>query len=139
MKNVPSACVRDTADSIIKFEEKHSVLRFHNSERRTYKRVLVDGCAITEGLKCDNLLTKQDGTEERFVELKGTDIPHGLEQLKASIIILGEFPEERKAYLIFTACPTAAQTKLQIAKMEFKRRFNAELIARRTPYDERLY
>lgn len=138
MRNVSSACVSETTDSVIKFEENRSILRFHNPERRPYKRVQVDGCAITKGLKCDNLLTKQDETEERFVELKGTDIPHGLDQLRSTIQQLGEYPEERKAYLIFTACSPEFSTQIQIAKLEFKRKYQAELIAKRTPHDEYL-
>lgn len=138
MRDVPTVCVREITDSVIKFEENRSVLRFLNPKRRAYKRVQVDGCAITEGLKCDNLLTNQDETEERFVELKGTDIPHGLDQLRASILLLGEHIEGRRAYLIFTACSTAFSTKIQLAKMEFKRKYNAELIAKRTPWEERL-
>lgn len=139
MRNVPSVCVKETTDSRITFSEKRSVIHFLNPKRYVYKRVTVDGCAIKSGLKCDNLLTKLDETEERFVELKGTDIPHGIDQLRASIQLLGEYPENRKAYLVFTACSTAAQTKIQIAKIEFKRRFNAELIAQRTPVEVKLY
>lgn len=139
MRNVPSACVTSTTDSIIKFEENRTSLRFLNPEHRGYKRVQVDGCAIKQGLKCDNLLCQEDETEERFVELKGTDIPHGLEQLRATIQTLGEHPENRKAYLIFTACSTVFSTKIQIAKLDFKRKYNAELIAKRTPCQEKLY
>lgn len=139
MRNVPSVCVKETTDSRITFCEKRSVIHFLNPKRYEYKRVAVDGCAIKSGLKCDNLLTNQDEKEERFVELKGTDIPHGIDQLRASIQLLGEYSEGRKAYLVFTACSTAAQTKIQIAKIEFKRRFNAELIAQRTPVEEKLY
>ena len=138
MKNVPSVCVTEVKDSVIRFEENRSVIRFLNQERRTYKSVQVDGCAITQGLKCDNLLTNKDETKERFVELKGSDIPHGLNQLRDSMQKLGEFPEERKAYLIFTACSPAFSTRLQLAKKEFKKQYNAELIAKRTPWEERL-
>jgi hypothetical protein len=78
MKNVPECCITDTNDSVVKFEEKRSTIRFHNPHKRKYKRVQVDGCALSEGAKCDNMLCSHDEREEWYIELKGSDVPHAI-------------------------------------------------------------
>ena len=80
MRNVPDSCVRKTTDSIIKFQELRSIIKFHNSQRSLYKKVKVDGGALHEGAKCDNMLCSADEHEERYIELKGSDIPHVIVQ-----------------------------------------------------------
>ena len=49
----------------------------------------VDGCAIKTGQKCDDLLISQDEHEEHFVELKGVDIMHAIDQLEQTILKIG--------------------------------------------------
>jgi hypothetical protein len=47
----------------------------------------VDGCAIDDqGLRCDNAYELDN--EEHFIELKGSDISHAVEQIKRSISLL---------------------------------------------------
>ncbi len=79
MKNVPEACVMVTSVPVIKFEENKRIIRFHNPDRLTYKMVQIDGCAITEGCKCDNMLFSADESAEMYVELKGIDVTHALD------------------------------------------------------------
>ena len=69
MKNVPSICITETNQSVIKFEEKKSVVKFNNPQRLVYKCVSVDGCALKEGVKCDNMLCSADEREEHYIEL----------------------------------------------------------------------
>ena len=135
MRNVPDICISETTDSIIRFQEKRSVIRFHNPERHTYKRIQVDGCAIHDGEKCDNMLCSADECEERYVELKGSDIPHAIEQLRATITRLGEFDNKRHAYVVCTKVAPQITTTIQRAKVEFLRRFKSELIIKETPVE----
>lgn len=102
MKNVESACISLTKDSQIKFEENKRKIIFQNPSRRSYKKVKVDGCAIKTGLKCDDLLVSQDEYEERYVELKGIDVMHAIDQLEQTILKIGEFDNNRHAYVICT-------------------------------------
>ena len=82
MRNVPGICVKDCADANIVFEQNRRRVCFYNPNRQICKCVQVDGCAITEGIRCDNMLTSHDERCEYFVELKGTDVKHAIEQLR---------------------------------------------------------
>ena len=46
MRNIPDICITETTDSVIRFAEKRSVIRFHNPDRGVYKKVQIDGCAL---------------------------------------------------------------------------------------------
>lgn len=135
MKNVPDICIKVTAESFIRFAEKRSVIRFHNKNQLPYKRVQVDGCALTQGQRCDHLLCSADEQEERFVELKGSDVPHAIEQLKATIIQLGEHADNRHSYVVCTKVAPQITTRIQRAKVEFQKVFRSELQVKVTPLD----
>ena len=92
----------ETTDSQIKFEENKRKIIFLNSQRLPYERVDVDGCTINDGVRCDKLLLSADEREERYVELKGTDVMHAIEQLEETIKCLGEYTDNRHAYVIST-------------------------------------
>ena len=135
MKNVPGFCVTETTDSVIRFGERRSVIRFHNPNRLLYKRVQVDGCALTNGQRCDNLLCSADEHEERYVELKGSDVPHAIEQLRATICKIGEYERNRHCYVVCTKVAPQITTQIQKAKVEFQRVFRSELQVKVTPLD----
>ena len=118
MKNVPECCITDTNDSIVKFEEKRSTIRFRNPQKRLYKRVQVDGCALSEGAKCDNMLCSHDEREEWYIELKGSDVPHAIEQIKSTIQKLGEYNDNRHSLIVCTRVMPQITTKIQRAKKE---------------------
>ena len=139
MKNVPEYCVEDTNDSIIKLQEKRSIIRFHNPQNRTFKRVQVDGCALTEGIKCDNMLCSHDEREEWFVELKGSELLHAIEQIKATIQKLGEYNDNRHSLIVCTRVMPQITTKIQKAKKEFHDCFHSSLLVKVTPLDISLY
>ena len=138
MRNVPEICIRETSDSVIKFQEKRSSLRFSNENRRTCKCITVDGCAITDGERCDNALCSVDGRDEFYIELKGSDIIHAIEQIRATIIKLGEYDDNRHSYVVCTKVAPHITTKIQKAKLEFKSKFNSELLIKETPLKVKL-
>ena len=138
MRNVPSVCITETNQSVIKFEEKKSVIKFNNPQRLTYKMVAVDGCALKEGVKCDKLLCSADEQEERYVELKGQDIKHAIEQLAATILKLGEFNSHRYAYVSCTKVAPRIRTDIQTAQLRFKKDFNATLLVKTSPVEVNL-
>ena len=78
MRNKVESCIRVTTDSQIKFEENKRKVIFLNPQRTSYKCVVVDGCTIKDGIKCDKLLLSSDEHEEYYVELKGTDVMHAI-------------------------------------------------------------
>lgn len=128
MRNVPGICVKDCVDANIVFEQNRRRVCFYNPNRQICKCVQVDGCAITEGIRCDNMLTSHDERCEYFVELKGTDVKHAIEQLRVSIQTLGEFTDDRSAYVVSTNVAPALTTTIQRAKRDFRNNLHAELI-----------
>ncbi|MCI7017326.1 MAG: hypothetical protein SPG55_01790 [Prevotella sp.] len=138
MRNIPNHCIRETSDSIIKFQEKKSLVRFFNTKRMSYVCIQIDGCALCEGEKCDNALCSADGREERYVELKGSDVPHAINQLRSTIQKLGEHDDNRHSYIICTKVAPHITTTIQKAKMEFRKRYKSDLIVKESPVDVRL-
>ncbi|MCB9233487.1 MAG: hypothetical protein H6581_17655 [Bacteroidia bacterium] len=100
--------------------------------------VIVDGCAINQGPKCDYLLIQSSGFEH-FVELKGVDIPHAFKQIEATILKLSSNPKgiEKHAYIISTSCPLTT-SQIQIQKSKFKKNFNSSLLVKNSPVTSRL-
>ncbi len=138
MRNVPDSCVRKTTDSIIKFQELRSIIRFHKSQRSLYKNIKVDGGALHEGAKCDNMLCSADEHEERYIELKGSDIPHAIVQLRTTILKLGEHDGNRHSYVVCTKVAPRITTAIQKAKVEFRKRLKSDLQIKETPLDVQL-
>lgn len=138
MRNVPDSCVRKTTDSIIKFQELRSIIRFHNFQRSLYKKVKVDRGALHEGAKCDNMLCSADEHEERYIELKGSDIPHAIVQLRTTILKLGEHDGNRHSYVVCTKVAPRITTAIQKAKVEFRKRLKSDLQIKETPLDVQL-
>ena len=79
MRNKVETCISETTDSQIKFEENKRKIIFRNPQRLPYERVDVDGCTINDGVRCDKLLLSADEREERYIELKGTDVMHAID------------------------------------------------------------
>lgn len=138
MRNVPSVCVTETNHPVIKFEEKKSIVRFNNPQRLTYKRVAVDGCALKDGVKCDNMLCSADEREEHYVELKGQDIKHAIEQLATTIVKLGEYDSRRYAYVSCTKVAPLIRTDIQNAYIRFKKKYNSSLVIKSSPVEVNL-
>ena len=138
MKNVPNIFITETNDSVIKFEEKRSVIRFKNSGRLLYKCVKVDGCALKDGIKCDDMLCSADEREERYIELKGQDVKHAIEQICATIVRLGEYDSKRYAYVVCSKVSPQLTTYIQKAKIKFKRQYKSVLEVRSSPVEIKL-
>ncbi len=58
-------CETTTDKSILVLRENRSQLIIKNLRREKIKQVVVDGCAITEGQRCDFLII-----DSRFIRLK---------------------------------------------------------------------
>ncbi len=138
MRNVSNTCVAPTQDPIIQFVENKRTMRFLNPMRDLFKRVQVDGCAITIGMRCDNLLVSADEQREFFVELKGVDVPKAIEQLRTTIMALGEYANDRHAFIVSTNVAPSYTSTIQKAQKEFRRKFNAELCVKEIIMEHKL-
>ena len=82
---IPCACIEQTSNPLIVFKEKKAKITFQNTSRKEYQSVTVDGCVIKEGNKCDFLLVSNEYGDQYFVELKGENVNHAVEQLETSM------------------------------------------------------
>lgn len=140
MSKIDLKCIACKSDQYIKFEENKSKVTFQNPSRKEYECIKVDGCAITDGVRCDYLLRRSEEELEYFIELKGCDVGHAIDQLRASIKQLSSdaAKKAKTAFVISTKPYPLTNTTVQLAIKEFKTKFNASLVVKRTPYIHKL-
>lgn len=125
-------CEVTTTQSAIVLEENKRRLVINNPRKKRVRKVQVDGCAIIEGKRCDHLIIGPDNSEY-FVELKGCDIDHAINQLEASIYKLGTKIRsgKRLSIIISSRCPLTTP-KIQKLKLHFRKNLMSELILKNT-------
>lgn len=131
MIEIDQACIQYTNASKIKFEENKKKIIFCNTKQKDCLKIQVDGCAIKKGNKCDNLLKEGKRDEEGpeyYVELKGEDVGHALEQIKQTIHTIHNDHSPMMAFIICTNVSPSLSTKIQQFKSQLKKKYNATLI-----------
>ncbi|WP_374448184.1 hypothetical protein [Providencia sp.] len=114
-----SDCKPDCKDKIIKVSENKSSFVIDNSARTSIEVVKVDGCKITSGIRCDWLFIDNDTKKETFVELKGSCIEHGFNQIRETIKVLSKYDKEKNGVIVCTRCPL---NDTQIQRLKIKAR-----------------
>lgn len=108
-----------------------STLYLVNDQEQRVEQIEVDGCAITEGRRCDWLvrLIEIPSKEEIFVELKGAGVSDAIEQLRESITKLSmqKNTHPKRAVIVFTRNPMSG-TDVQNHQVKFLKEFRATLI-----------
>ncbi|MBS6240565.1 MAG: hypothetical protein KH897_19885 [Bacteroides sp.] len=122
-------CTLETTDKILVLEENKRKCIFSNPESQVLIKIIVDGCQITEGTRCDFLVLDQQ-KNEYFVELKGKDIPHAIEQLEATIKQLSSSAGLQKTAIIVSSRHPSNDTSIQRAKVLFKKKYKVDLISK---------
>lgn len=95
----------------------------------------IDGVAIKEGQRCDKFITvlNEDSGVALFLELKGGDISHAIEQLESTIKnpLFKPFPSKQdktRARIVSNrGVSSASRSELERAKVRFLRNYNVEL------------
>lgn len=105
-----------------------SKFRLYNLRRSRVKIVQVDDCFIKEGIRCDYLLILSNN-QEIYVELKGSDVKHAVEQISRSIDLLtcNNNLNVKLCFISSTRCPINS-TEIQNLKKKFRQKYNAQLI-----------
>ena len=112
----------------IVLEENRRKIMIRNPREERIRRILVDGCAISVGKRCDYLLIGPDNSEY-FIELKGCHIQHAISQLETTIKQLGAKTKHinRCSIIISSRCPLITP-KIQQLTLYFKRKLMSSLI-----------
>ncbi len=100
----------------------------------------IDGNVIKTGQKCDKFLVALNHTVEPvkgtavFIELKGKDISHAIDQLESTIknknfTPFPQISDKARARIITAGCgpKSSSKSKLEEARIRFKRQYNIEL------------
>ena len=128
MKSSPK-CEEYTCDKKIVLREKKSKskITFLNPNQDEILTIKVEGCVISdnETLRCDYALMPSDEVEI-YVELKGSDIVHAVEQIESTIRLLSDNPQKIKklCFIVSTRVPKQTTT-IQQLQSQFKKNFNA--------------
>jgi len=118
-------CNEVSKNKIVTASENRRTFIINNKSRLTINKVTVDGCYISKGVKCDYLFEIIDNEIKNvfYVELKGKDIEHALDQLETTlkhcISIHKKF--DRSCYIVASRVPKTT-TSTQKQKKEFKRK-----------------
>jgi len=120
-------CVVTSRNKIIVCSENRKKMTFNNINEKEIEKITVDGCQITNGIKCDYLVRTKEVESDNFVELKGSDVIKGIKQLESTIKQLARKKSRKKAFVISSRVP-----KIGASITNYKRKFasnlNTELI-----------
>ena len=128
-------CETIIKNSNIPLKENRSEIVFENPKRLEVCVIKVDGCAITDGIRCDYALTAESVKEEFHIELKGCDVKHAFDQLEATIKKISSNPQNtpKLCFIISTRCPLSS-IEIQGRQKKMKKKYNAKLIVKNTPH-----
>lgn len=122
-------CSEATTDSVVKVSEpKSRSATFKNSSREKFFRIRFDGCVQKNERAADWILEKQD-VGRLVIELKGTDVSHAIEQVRATLYYL----KQRKLLdapaggLVVCSQFPKVRTRVQLGMLSIKREFGSPL------------
>lgn len=119
------------------FEEMKSKLTLENVDNIESTKIIVDGCEINDNsIRCDFMHLAKD--IEFYIELKGQDLVHALEQIKMTIIRLSTNIKKgnKISYIICTRSPMSS-SEIQNHKLEFRKKFNSRLEIKSSPFKDK--
>lgn len=130
-------CREESNKKIFVYQEHRSKLTLLNVDEAKSTSIIVDGCEINDNsIRCDFLHISKN--IERFIELKGQDLTHAIDQIKTTINRLSSNPitQPKICYIICVRSPLSS-AQIQNYKLEFRKKFNSELQVRCTPYTDK--
>lgn len=136
---VREECVEARNSPIIVAEENGRRMVFKNPGRKSVSTISVDRCVFkgnSTHKRCDYLVEIGEPMESaHYIELKGTKIAHGIEQLSASLgyFVARHEGVSRTCVLIASTVPSL-KAGTQMAKDKFFRDNKVKLEIRRSEY-----
>lgn len=111
----------------LKEKKRKSQMVFVNDSLKKIRKIKIDGCRITEGLRCDYLIIDDTGFEH-YVELKGSKIEYAIKQITKTIDTVSSVPknEKKEAFIVSSRCPLAS-TEIQKHQKNLIKNYNTFL------------
>lgn len=129
-------CRRTSNQKIFVYEEKKSKLTLENKDQVDSISVIVDGCEINDNtIRCDFFHIAKE--TEFYIELKGQDIEHAVNQIISTIKRLSsnERKQKKRSYIICTRSPLSS-SKIQNYKYFFRKHYNSDFVVKSSPFKD---
>lgn len=108
-------------------KNNRSKFRLENPKKAKFRVVKIDGCVIKEGIRCDYLVILSN-KYELYIELKGSNVKHAIEQITTTIQkITADKSSLKSGFIASTRCPITSP-EIQILKKKLRKKYNAKLI-----------
>ena len=131
---IKKACLNTSKKPIVVCSEKGKKISFINKRRISIEQIKIDGCQIQEGKKCDFLVRTSDN--EYFIELKGSNIKHGILQLKESMRKLAS-KRVTRAFIVARRFPRTGASLLN-QQSKFRREVGIKLELKKLNHEEKI-
>ncbi len=133
-------CSINSNEKLIVFKDKRTPrkLIIENKSKLNIIKITIDGGLLPQSIqKCDFMLYIPKGCmhKEIYIELKGSNIKHAVDQIRSTInyLIKNTYSiqkkNKRKGYIIGSRIPSA-DTSVQKHKINMKKEYNLELIVK---------
>lgn len=133
-----NACTQITNKKIMPFKEQKSSLIINNQKSRDVEIHQIDGCIITNGVRCDWMVVDVATKKEIYIELKGTDLDHAFVQIKETIQQLTKDPKKLKSALIICTRSPMSSSQIQIMQKNLLLTHKAKLLVKTSEYKENI-
>jgi hypothetical protein len=124
-----------TRQRVVVFEENHRRIEFRNLQENSVRKIDLDDENLPDdfGLRCDGILVcpSEVPNHEHYVELKGSDVGHAVEQLRNSLRKLSRDAarQPKSCYVISSRVPRAG-TDIQRFQRQFRSQYVSMLYVR---------
>ena len=130
-------CRKISSQKLFVYQEMRSKLILENVDSIESTSITVDGCEINDDtIRCDFMHIAKG--IEFYIELKGQDLEHALEQIKSTIFRLSTNVKKgnKISYIICTRSPMSS-SEIQNHKLEFRKKFNSKLEIKSSPFKDK--
>lgn len=113
------ACSEIVNHPIVMVEENKIKAKFRNKDRLDFRKSKVDACLVTEGQRCDYVVSKVNEVSI-LVELKGVGVEHACDQLFASVSHQNVKPHLERAIGFLVVCSKYPRFDTFVAKAKVR-------------------
>lgn len=127
-------CRNISSQTLFVYQEMRSKLTLENVDNVKSTSIKIDGCEINDdSIRCDFMHLAKD--IEFYIELKGQDLEHALDQIKSTILRMSSNAKKANkiSYIICTRSPMSS-SEIQNHKLEFRKKFNSKLEIKSSPF-----
>lgn len=127
-------CKNISSQKLFVYQEMRSKLILENVDNIESTSIKIDGCEINDdSIRCDFMHLAKG--IEFYIELKGQDLEHALDQIKATILRMSSNIKKgnKISYIICTRSPMSS-SEIQNHKLEFRKKFNSRLEIKSSPF-----